>query len=62
MVLLLTVPLLAVACRIARRWLEKPEEDSSGDSPSHLRFSLADLLWLTLIVGMGMVLLDLRKV
>jgi hypothetical protein len=51
-VLLLTVPVLAVLCRVARRWLEKPREESSVDSQSHLRFSLVDLLWLTLIVGM----------
>src|SRR5262245_18333071 len=53
-VLLLTVPVLAVACRIARRWLETPPEDESGpSSPARLRFSLGDLLWLTLIVGLG---------
>jgi hypothetical protein len=27
-VLLLSVPLLAIACRSARRWLETPSEDS----------------------------------
>jgi hypothetical protein len=51
-VLLLSVPVLALLCRVARRWLEKPREESSGDSQSCWRFSLADLLWLTLIVGM----------
>jgi hypothetical protein len=51
-VLLLSVPVLAAACRIARRWLESSPEESSKTSPSRLRFSLADLLWLTLIAGM----------
>lgn len=56
-VLLLTVPVLAIACRIARRWLETPDAEPRKDSPSRLRFSLRDLLWLMVLVGMGTALL-----
>jgi hypothetical protein len=52
-VLLLTVPVLAIVCRIARRWLDPAQEEPRESSPSRWRFSLRDLLWLTLIVALG---------
>jgi hypothetical protein len=51
-ILLLTVPVLAIACRIARRWLEPSKDELSESSPTRLRFSLRDLLWLMVLVGM----------
>ena len=57
LVLLLAVPCLAVACRVVRPWFEEPHLASrnalaSGVPQRGWNFRLADLLWLTLIVGM----------
>ena len=58
LVLLLAIPCLAVACRLVRPWIETPHSASrhalaSGVSPRRgWNFRLADLLWLTLMVGM----------
>lgn len=57
LVLLLAVPCLAVACRLVRPWIDPPPVTSrhalaSGVIRRGWNFRLADLLWLTLIVGM----------